>query len=137
MLWGAALRIALTDTDSPIRFEEIISPTAAGWWLSLSLACPPQALLAWWLIKKSNWKRGPLAGLWIRLGADVGQFLAIVTYHAVVAFTTPLHSTEARVYARYAVGACILFVGVLVLRDVWALALTERVAFRLRRRRNE
>lgn len=134
MLWGAVLRIAVTNRDSPMNFENVISPSASTAWVVLGLGCPPLAGLAWWLIKRCKWHKAALAGLWIRLGADVGQLVALVAYHIVVVFTMPAVGTEARVYARYAVGACIMFVGVLVLRDIWSLVLTERVAGRMRGR---
>ena len=132
MLWGAVLRIVIINRDSPMNFDSVISPSASTAWTALGLGCPPLAALAWWLIKRCKWHKSALAGLWIRLGADVGQLVALVSYHIVVVFTMPAVGTEARVYARYAVGACIMFVGVLVLRDIWSLVLTERVAGRMR-----
>lgn len=136
MLWGAVLRMATTDTDKPIPFDSFFATNVEEVWVALGLTCPPLALVAWWLITKCRWKRSSLAGLWVRLGADAGQFMALLTYHIAVAFTGPHYDTEGRVYARYVVGAAIMFVGVLVIRDIWALTLTEKLAGRIRRHRD-
>ena len=135
MLWGAVLRMVTTDTDTPIPFSALYFENVEVLWGWLGLTCPPLALLAWWLITKCRWKKAPLAGLWVRLGADVGQFIALLAYHIVVTFTGPHYATEGRVYARYVVGAALMFVALLVIRDLWAIALTERIAGRIRRDR--
>lgn len=132
MLWGAVLRMIVVD-DPPIQFEKVFHPSTATAWLVLGVVCPPLALLSWWLIMHCRWSRAALAGLWVRLGADLGQFTALITYHIVTVLTLPPVFNESRVYARYAVGACMLFVATLVVRDVWALVATERLASRMRR----
>lgn len=134
-LWSATLRLALSSDYPPIQFDEALGGQwVAEVWLVGSLVCPPLALASWWLIAKSRWRQASLVGLWVRLGADLGQFLALVAAHAASALTVSrLGATEGRVYSRYAVAACIVFVAAIVVRDVWALVATERLAQRIRR----
>ena len=131
-LWSATLRIVITD-NPPIRFEFIGTYTYTAW-ATAGLLCPPLALFAWWLMKRSKWRRGPLAALWIRLGADLGQLVALLTYHIVSVFTVYNLQNESRIYARYCVGAATMLVIALVLRDLWSIVLMERVAAKLRER---
>lgn len=137
VLWGATVRIAVTDDNVPLAFSQVLSSEAGTLWTALGLTCPPLALLSWWLVAKSTVSRAALAGLWIRLGADVGQLTALITYHVVTVYSMPHVGTESRVYARYCVAAATLFVMALVARDMWALAATERLAIHLRRGHRE
>lgn len=133
-LWGATVRMLVSDEHPPIRFD-ILAPWAATLWFVTSLTCPLLALLSWWLIAHCRLKRAALVALWIRFGADVGQLLALVTAHAATALTaSDVGASEGRVYSRYVLGASIVFVMLIVVRDVWALAATERLAWRIRRR---
>jgi len=128
-VWAAALRIAVTN-DLPIPPDELLTPWAETAWTITSLICPPLALLSWWLIVKSPLTRSALAGLWIRLGADAGQFAALLAYH-VVAYrlaTGPAAAVmEVAVYFRYITGACMVFCAMVVLRDLRAIVRVERM----------
>lgn len=94
------------------------------------LGCPPLFVLAWWLIARSG--RLTLAGMWLRLAADLGILTALVTWHvATVAGRIPTH-TESRIVSRYIVGATLVFVVALVIRDIWDLVKVERLAYDIR-----
>lgn len=118
ILWGAALRIVITD-NVPIPFAEELSRVAEHAWAVLSLICPPLALLAWWLMMRSTAAGAALAGLRIRLAADFGQFVAILVYHLATVFHAgAIGLSETNLYARYIVVASMLFVAGLVVRDI-------------------
>ena len=129
-LWGAAVRIWLDNDEPPIPFENL-SAWTGNVWLVLSLVCPPMAAFSWWLILKSKIRRAALIGLWMRFSADVGQTVAILVYHLVTINVAVMREAEVQVYFRYLTGATLIFSALLVVRDVWALAATERLAGRL------
>lgn len=133
-LWCAALRITFTEDFPHIRFQQVFAPWVEGVWLATGLLCPVLALVAWWLIVGSSWSRSSLFGLWVRFGADLGQFTALLTFHVAVVMTSPTMPgvTEARIYLRYALAGVMAYVAALVVRDVWAIMSTNSLARRIR-----
>lgn len=125
-LWSAAVRIIFVDGE-PIPFQRYLTPWADIAWNVISLTCPPLALLSWWMLTQCRFARVTLAGLWVRLAADFGQFVGLLTFHVASAFTLT-ERTESHIYARYAVAACMAFTLTLVLRDLWAIAVMDRLA---------
>jgi hypothetical protein len=125
-LWAAAIKISVTG-DQPIPFSETLDPFSMGVWTVLSLACPPMAFMAWWLIIRSRLPRAALIGLWVRLAADVGQFAALLAYH-LVTLNADLVTGEALIYLHYLTAAVLAFCLILVMRDLWSIVATERLA---------
>lgn len=132
--WAATARIVMTD-EPPIPFRAVFHTYVGNAWIGLGLLCPPLALLSWWLIRRCRRPGATLAGMWVRLGADVGQFTVLLIYHIVTAVLDlqARAQGESRVYARYVVAACLVFSLLLIVRDVWALVVTERISRAIRR----
>lgn len=126
-LWCAVVRMALSDQQPPIPLDTVFNGYVEAMWVALGLACPPLALIAWCLIAHCQWHRSTLAGMWLRLGADLGMGASLFIFH-IVAVTAELTSDESGVYMRYIMGAVLLFMVMLVVRDVWALMMTEKLA---------
>lgn len=133
MIWGAATRIAW-DESVPAPFEQTLSPGAELAWVLLVLLCPPISLAAWWLIMRSSWPRSSLIGFWLRLGSDVGIAVALFTFHIADGLDRWRAGGEdpADFFSRYITAAALCFMVLVVVRDVWALLLTGRVARSLR-----
>lgn len=132
-LWAAATRLLFLDSWG-IRIDMVLHGTYVDEvWLGLSLVCPPLALLSWLLIVRCRWHKASLVGLWLRLGADAGQLSALVVFHLVSVRTAMLSNSEAQIYFRYLTASAIAFTALLVVRDIWAIVATERIAGRLRR----
>lgn len=126
-VWGAALRVAIT-SDTPIPFDVVFSPYVETAWVPLGLICPPLAFLAWWLMgHKCRLPRSALAGLWLRLAADAGQF-AVLQIFFIVSFAVDPHSDESHVYSAYILASAMLFMLIVLVRDVWSLVMTEKLA---------
>lgn len=130
-IWGATLRIGVTDRYPPIPF--IAGPLVERVWTILALVCPLLALAAWWLIDHSKWSRATLAGIWVRLTADIGLAAVLVTYHVSVVLNPRSPPSEARIFSRYLLGAIVMFSIMLVARDIWVIRRTEKVARGMRR----
>jgi hypothetical protein len=131
--FGAAFRMMVTeDRGADIHSLTILSAWTDEMWLILSLVSPPLAALAWWLVVKCKWRKAPLAGLWVRLGADLGQFIALLTFHLVTLNAAVMSNSDVQIYFRYITGATVIFVLFLIFRDIWAIAATERIAGALR-----
>lgn len=132
-VWGATFRLWWSDEYPPIPF--VAGPAVEVAWTVLALVCPPLALASWWLIDHSKWSRATLAGIWLRLAADIGLTSVLLTYHistAIRTHNTPTPFTESRIFARYLLGACVMFAFMLVARDVWVIRRTESMARKMR-----
>ena len=77
--------------------------------------------------------RAALVGMWTRLAADVGQFVALLVFHLATAFSEGWPN-ETHAYTRYVFAAAMAFVLLLIVRDVWALTVTNNLAGRIRGR---
>lgn len=131
-LWGAAVRLCFTRESHPSQISGILSDQSETIWLGLSMICPPMALLSWWLILKARFQMAALIGLWMRLAADLGQLTALLVYHVATIQFAVMRDAEVQVVFRYITGATCVFVFLLVVRDIWAITATERVASMLR-----
>lgn len=123
-VFGAVVRL-WTSPGEPPPFERAIGPGSYGVWLTMGVMSPIMALIALVMVerKRGIWR---YQGMWLRLGADIGMFSVLLAYHiSVVAFISP---TEVRMFARYLVAAILVFILGLIVRDVWTLVVTERVA---------
>lgn len=76
-------------------------------------------------------------GMWLRLAADISMVTTLITYHVTTAFTRISPASEAKIFSRYILGASIIFVGILIIRDLWTVILTERVAGRILKEHHE
>lgn len=126
---GASIRLWVNQGEPP-SFETIIARGTYGIWLFLGVTGPLVSLLSWWMIRHSG--RIRFLGFWARLSSDVMVFTAVLSYHIVTAITNrPL--TESRIFARYLIGAILIFTLALIIRDLAAIVLVERVARRIHR----
>lgn len=132
-LWSAAVRITVDDAAVPdIPFRQVLSTWTDVAWDALALGCPPMALLAWRMIARGD-GRAKLRGHWLRLSADVGMFVSLLTYHVATVLAEPgWGGDDATAYSRYLTAACIVFIAALVVRDIWSLILIDRVAAGIR-----
>ena len=130
--FGGGVRILATSSGPPIQFEVWPGHWAEPAWGAMIVLCPLMAVAAWWLIERSRRPWSSLAGLWLRLGADTGLFAALMTFHIATVLTYVSGNSESRIMSRYMVGAVLVFVFAAVVRDMWVLAITERLAKRLR-----
>ncbi|AYB70692.1 hypothetical protein SEA_JOIEB_60 [Mycobacterium phage JoieB] len=121
-LFLGALLVVSFDLDYP-AFEE---HSVVFWqWIALSLICPPMALSSWILIR---WHPGRprYVGFWVRLGADAGQLASLSCFLTVISQDIDYIASE--LYAAEIFSAVWWFVIILVIRDIWKLAITERLA---------
>jgi hypothetical protein len=127
-LWGAALRI-VWDEQVPAPFQQTLSTEAENLWIGLGLVCPILSALAWWLIMHAGFCRSSLIGLWLRLAADIGMLTAIFVFHIADGLDSRLFGEQpAEFYSRYITAATLVFVFLVIVRDIWALTLTSRLA---------
>lgn len=113
----------------PISFEEL----GIGWWVfvawcALSLAGPLGVYAARLLILRCRGRRR-LFGFWIRLAADVMQWVALSAYLVARIFAEPFD--DGLLYSQIAISGIWMLQLLWVVRDVWALILIERTATRL------
>ena len=99
---------------------------ATEWWASLSwrilsIMSPVLAFIAWWLINRRSGQTR-LFGLWLRLAGDLGRWLEDRGEY-----------DDPRIYFTYALTGVLIFVGMLVIRDVWILVQVEEITRELER----
>lgn len=127
-IWAASVRLAISQAEPP-QFD-VIAHNFYVVWLVLGIGGPVLSLLSWWLIEKrrAHWR---YAGMWLRLSADIQVFTVMFSYHLV--HVLDQNPSEAKVFGRYISAAAMAFVLMLIIRDVWTLVVTERVAVQIRR----
>ena len=125
---GAALRLWINQ-DEPINFNDVVIEGFYPVWLALGIGGPVLALISWYMIQKCS-GRISFIGLWLRLSADIQVFTVVLTYHIQSASR---FATESRIFSRYIVGATLIFLVCLMIRDAWVLFITERLASRIHR----
>lgn len=91
-------------------------------WAILSLTCPALGLGSLWLVQNREGKYR-YRGLWLRLAADIGQFTAMGTY-----LILRLTWGDYHIYPVTVLGAAVLFVGHLIMRDIRRLMQVEQLA---------
>ena len=129
-MFGAAIRLWHKGTE-PAAFEEILQADIYSMWLFLAVASPLAALTAWWMTKKLS-GRWRYIGMWLRLASTIGAVTVMMAYHAVSAFSGR-DAGETQIFARYMVGSILIFLCALMIRDVWTMVITERVANQIHR----
>lgn len=123
-VFGSIVRLWVTLGEPP-PFEKAIGPGSYGIWLAMGAVSPIMALIALVLVERKQgiWR---YQGMWLRLGADIGMFSVLLAYHISVSLYVPL--TEVRIFTRYIIGAVLVFTLGLIVRDIWTLVVTERIA---------
>lgn len=115
-------------TNVPSEFAD--DPHGAFWaWGGLGLLCPPMALGALRMIREDSNGYWKYRGLWLRLGADIGMFAALLTYT-----TVRIQIGDFHVIPVACLMASTLFVFHLVLRDFKRLHEVEKLASALRQK---
>lgn len=114
----------------PIPFENIGTlPSVYYVWCLLGLTGPISALIGYILMNRVGGKRSYI-GLWIMLGANVSQFLWLLSFHVTTALDQSYLSDE-RVLHRYLIVGILVFQIYLIMRDIAALVVTEKIAKRI------
>lgn len=131
-MWAAIVRVIITQ-EEPIRFEAV-APWLYGTWAIVGMVCAPLAGVAWYLIVKSRWQFGSLFGCYLRLGADVGMFLTLLSFHLVRVLRHECHYAEENIFSRYMIASLLAFLLSLVVRDLWAITSITVIAKRIDRR---
>jgi hypothetical protein len=123
VFYGTILSVTLGDKtiDPPgADFE------AAEWlWSITAIGSPPLAFVAVWMIIHTSGRWRYLA-LWLRLAADIGIMAAMIAYLYEHIATRAEHPFEGAI-----VVASIIFIWVLIWRDIRFLIITERLARKL------
>jgi hypothetical protein len=104
------------------------------WWIFLSILCPPMAILSWIFIKYHP-GRPRYIGLWVRFGADLGQFFSFSAFLSVI--SEGLDPIASEVYTSQIFAAIWWFIIILLVRDAWKLILTERVAVAIEQQKDD
>lgn len=130
LLLGALL-IVLFDIDYPAFVH---NSRLFIQWIALSVLMPPLALLSWILIKFHP-GRPRYLGFWLRAAADVGQIASVSAFIAVV--SQQIDPIASEIYAAQIFSAVWWFLLVLVIRDIWKIVLTERVATAIEQRKDD
>lgn len=133
-IFSAAVRLWI-DPDTPPAFGGIVVDEANAdhfydMWLLIGIMGPILSLVSWFMIAKGSGKTR-FVGLWARFASDIMVATTITAYHITAAIVD--NDSESRVYARYVQGGVLFFVLCLIVRDVWTLILTERIAGRIHR----
>ena len=135
VLWGAAIRLALSPALPPNFSEITTSQIFYDVWLIQGISYPLLALAAWFLIEKCSGLTR-FAGMWLRLSADMGMLFVVGAFHVADMWDRAGHGDyyrgEAHIYTRYGWAAIMLFLVAVVIRDVWTITITETLARRIR-----
>lgn len=125
---GALILLVVGDfANVPAETSDLNHGGAQYIWLALSLVCPPIGLWSLHMIRTGSGMTR-YKGMWIRLGADLGQFTALATYLIARAV-----GGDYRVYPSVIFAAATVFTALLVYRDVRSLVRTERLAAQIER----
>lgn len=131
-VWGGAVRVALYPGPSiPLK---LLAPWAEKIWIITCLITPIIFFISWYLITKSKCNRSNYIGHGFRLGANIGMFLSILAFHV----ANRLEHDEIRthsdtgIFIRYMIGAILIYLLILVIKDFAYIVKTERLAIRLR-----
>jgi hypothetical protein len=100
-------------------------------WRTTGLIAPALCLIAWYMINKRA-GRARLAGLWVRFAGDFSQAIALSIFLVLRIANTPVDD-DAHVYLMHVVTGVLVFVAMLVMRDVWILLKVEEIAMHLSR----
>lgn len=121
-IFAASVRLWLNKTPPP-KFD-YISRGFYDVWLLLGICSPIVALIAWLCIEKRTGS-AVFIGMWVRLAADIGMLTNLLSYHLA---TIRDGRSEATIFSRYLMGAIMVFVLSLIVRDIWAIYIMEKLA---------
>lgn len=128
---GASSRV-LTSTYPPIPFENIGSSQLIYYlWCVLGIVGPILALVGYYFITHSKGKYTYL-GLWFMFGADVAILFWLLSFHIAVVLDDSRPMTDQRVVGRYMIASIMLFIVLLIARDLKALVRVERISKKVR-----
>lgn len=128
-LWLGTWHVLWTDNYPPIELSQVIGAWAYGGWIGLSLGSPV-LLGAAYLAMRSN-RYAKYVGLWLRLAADFGQAVAVGVFLAAWIVQRGAGENDYRLYLFFTAVSVLVFLVVMVVRDVWQLVVVERLATRL------
>lgn len=127
--WLGTIHVWATD-NPPIGFAESLGHWGWPMWLTLSLSAPVMLAAAYAAVYLgSGYVR--YMGLWLRLGANLGQLAALSAFLATFISQRGI-SNDYRLYFLFLAAGIVVFLVLMIVRDVWQLALTERIAARIR-----
>ncbi len=121
-IFGVTIRLWFNQTEPP-NLKDHVSENFYGIWLLLGAFSPILLLCAWLLIKRTS-GRWIFVGTWLRLAADIGIFTNVITYHLV----SLDGRTESILYSRYIIGSVLFFCVMIIVRDIWTIIATEKLA---------
>ncbi len=131
---SATIRIIFFQYED-IPFETLGSPRYVYiLWCYLGISSSVSFFCSWIMIHKGSGK-WTYSGLWIMLGANVSQLLYLLSFHlTILMFRPAAHQhvmTDERVMQRYLVGSIMIYLIILIIKDIAWLVTTEREAVRI------
>jgi len=130
-IFGVTIRLWFNQTEPP-NLKDHVSENFYGIWLLLGAFSPILLLCAWLLIKRTS-GRWIFVGTWLRLAADIGIFTNVITYHLV----SLDGRTESILYSRYIIGSVLFFCVMIIVRDIWTIIATEKLATQIHSESNQ
>ncbi len=137
-MFGATLRLLFSNNFEQLHLEVLSSsPSFYSMFIAVGIVGPLLALAAYFMITRLAGKLSYL-GMWFMLAADISQFTNLLAVH----LTSVLYSqtaigccryTEAKLYFRYVVAAALVFILVLIFRDLVVIAKTGGLARKIRK----
>ena len=126
--------VILAGGGEPIPFDHVLGVYGYTIWLWLGIICPIMLGASWWMIfrKAGRWR---YAGLWVRFGANMGMACALAGFILGYRESERYLLTrldDAHLMALTLLASIWVFLVASVVRDVWVLALTERIAHQVR-----
>jgi hypothetical protein len=126
--------IVMAGGGEEIPFDDVLGVYGYPIWLWLGILCPVMLVASWWMIfkKSGRWR---YSGLWVRFGANMGMACALAGF--ILAYQAEERALLTRLDDAHLMVLTLLtsiwvFLVVSVVRDVWVLVLTERVAHGVR-----
>lgn len=133
-IWIAGLHVIATPNNTQIGFSEAgLDERVYHWWNALILASPVMVAAAYVLIFHTHGHLR-IAGLWVRLGGDVGvvsALAALIWTRILILAPEPNQIGDGLLFSLIALTGVTVFVAMLVVRDVGAIILLERLSRRL------
>lgn len=132
-IWIAGLHVIATPNNTQIGFSEAgLDERVYHWWNALILASPVMVAAAYVLIFHTHGHLR-IAGLWVRLGGDVGvvSALAALIWTRILILAPGPNQIGDSLFSLIALTGVTVFVAMLVVRDVGAIILLGRLSRRL------
>lgn len=132
-LWIGGVHVIATTDNNRIEFVDAgLSEYVYLAWNILILLSPIMVAVAWLLItfKAGRWM---VFGFWLRLGGDTGILCALAALIATRIAVIEAPIGDSPLFGLITLGGFAVFIACLVVRDIGALVLLERLTSRLRR----